>query len=225
MAASAVVGLDDIDSAPGGSGLQACLKNLCLRQTIREIRRDSAARLDGFHKIHDGVRKLVLVANDVSRRPPVSDIGVYGFCGKDGAEALRIIRGLRRKILKLIHALKVEDQAALIAVDFKGIEILSSGGQTAGLKGPQSAIFKLHHHKSSIFNSNFACSCTRSAACRKSRCAFSWQRTLRDEVGRHRHDALDVANQEACKIDTMRVEITLWARTRRFFFEMLGQGN
>src|SRR5215211_134211 len=60
----------------------------------------------------DGVHESVLVADDVSRRPPRDHVGVIRLRHHHGAETPHVRRIVFEVHLELVHALQVEDEAA-----------------------------------------------------------------------------------------------------------------
>jgi len=44
------------------------------------------------HKIHHAMGKRMLIANDMSGRPPIFDVRMTGFCGENRPKTLRIFR-------------------------------------------------------------------------------------------------------------------------------------
>src|SRR5215218_4629255 len=113
-------------------GIQHCLAAVA----VLEGRGRFDAGLYPVEKVFDGVHKGVLVADNMSRRPPPLHVRVFRLGDEHRAETGRFRRIFLKVHLQLVHPLQVEDQAPLRAVDLERLLRLAPRDQGARLEGP-----------------------------------------------------------------------------------------
>src|SRR5207249_2594928 len=116
---------------------------------------------NGVDEVIDRVNEGMLVANDVSGRPPGAEIGMRGLRAKNSFEAWFVGRIAAVAIFELIHALETKAERSFTPVDFPTVVVLMPGGQARGLKspiGPSGHTFagsKLRQKHTGIIHTNF----------------------------------------------------------------------
>jgi len=96
---------------------------------IREVRAPRCNRLvvdDGIKEVVEFVNKRMLPADDMALRPPIFPIRMVGLADVDSMEAACLFGFFVRPIdIHLVHALQVEGDRAVLAVDFQRVEVLA----------------------------------------------------------------------------------------------------
>src|SRR5262245_56113442 len=95
--------------------------------TVVEVRRRDFAVGDGLEQVVDRVRESVLVADDVTRRPPRADIGVRGVGRQDGSEPA--VRALLFINLQFVHPFEVKYDAPFASIDLEAVVVLAARGE------------------------------------------------------------------------------------------------
>ena len=145
--------------------------------------------------------------------------------GEDRAEALRVGRVVAGEELELVHPLQVEEDAALAAVDLEVVVVLAARGEAGGLEGAQRAVGELHGHEGGVLHGD---SCPIRPApltlpLKVPDAASSGSGRLRDELGRHAADLLDVPDEVAGQVHAVRVQVSLRSGAGELLLQVPGQ--
>ena len=78
----------DRDSATFSSGSRRRIENFAATQAIEEVGCNFSLVVNTVDEIRCLMDEGMFVADDVSRRPPLGDVGMAGFSHHDGSETL-----------------------------------------------------------------------------------------------------------------------------------------
>src|SRR5262249_40414743 len=141
MRESAPVGLPKLSAASAGRNVCGLdflpllrfrrtldgVEHALVLHTVLEVRRGNLAPSDGVEQVVNCVRERVLVADDVTRRPPRADVRMRRVGRQDGSEAA--VRAFLFINLQLVHPFEVEDYAPFASVDLEAVVVLAARGE------------------------------------------------------------------------------------------------
>src|SRR5829696_3708714 len=104
------------------------------RESLFKGRTGVDALANPLQQVMDRVGERVLVANDVSGRPPVRGVWVHALGDVDGTEPLQAGRVILEIDLQFVHALEVEGDRSFRSVDLEAIEVAPPRRQTRRLE-------------------------------------------------------------------------------------------
>ena len=167
----------------------------------------------------------MLVADQVRGGPVVPRVGVRSVGAHDAAPAaeLRIERVVPP--LQLVHALEVELERALLAVDLDVVAVLVAGGEARGLEGRDRTLLEAREEEHRVVDGRLAR--LLAARTRLRALAGDLAARVRDDRALLDEGLLDrahdlghlVAGDEARHVDDVRVEVAMRARTREITLE------
>jgi hypothetical protein len=98
------------------------------------------------------VHERMLPTDDMSLGPPVLPEGVKRFTHEHGREPLRFFGGFRPEHFEFVHALQIEPDRTVFAVDFEHFIVLAPLGKAASFEGTECAIFEFDHRGECIIH-------------------------------------------------------------------------
>src|SRR5581483_3774565 len=177
--------------------LRRRFQNLLRLQSVREIGAGFSSPNDRSDKIGHGVNEGVLVANEVTRRPPLVDVRMGRLRHQNVAEPLSILprrSGASRKKSQPIHLFEIENERTVAAIDFQSERILSSGRKTRRFQTRQRAVSKSADHRHRIIDIDAATT------------------ALLHKCFAHCANIFEFAHQIPRKIDNVRADVAERAR-------------
>ena len=164
---------------------------------------------DAVHEVVDLVYERVLPADDVSAGPPAPDERVRLIGDENRLPALDEILVFAAEELDLVHALEVEADASIAAVELEMVAVPVAGSEAGGLEGAYRAVLEPRQEKGRVVNSDFAHLpgrfCTQSAG------LGGKERALLDEGFHHPADGFELAAEIPRQVNNVRVQIAVRA--------------
>src|SRR5215207_11513606 len=131
---------DLLPTARGGGALDG-VEHLLVSDPVLETRRRRPPLGYRQQEVERGVREGVLVADDVSGRPPPLHVRVLRVRHLHGAEAA--LRPLLEVKLQLVHPLQVEGEAPPAPVDLEAVVVPPAQSEARGLDRADAAALEL----------------------------------------------------------------------------------
>src|ERR1019366_8218022 len=112
--------LPDGDPFPRFDGFFDSIEHNLIREAVLESRLNRMFVYDRVDKIGDRMDERVFVTDDMTRWPPIANVGMHpaALRDQDVAKTTAVIRVGLVVILQPVHVLEIEDERPLAAVDF-----------------------------------------------------------------------------------------------------------
>ncbi len=127
-----------------------------ISDALTEVRFREALLFETRKEIVYGMNESVLVANDMSGWPPGADVGVLGLRHDNGLEGLQFRRLCAIVEFQFVHALQVEGNTSLAAVNLEGVEVPAAAGESRRLENSHAAILEARQEIGVIIDRDFA---------------------------------------------------------------------
>src|SRR5690606_41320 len=121
------------------------------------IRGNFSAADDRVEEVVEFVHKRVLPADDVPVRPPVLPVGMERLSDQRVVEAARLFRLIPGpENVELVHALEVELDRPIFAVDLERVEVLASLTEARRLDRADRAVLELEQRDERVIDVDLA---------------------------------------------------------------------
>src|ERR1017187_851713 len=195
--------LPDGDPFPRFGGSFDRIEHNLICEAVLKSRLNGMFVYDRVDKVGDRMDERVFVTDDVTRWPPIANVGMHpaALRDQDVAKTTAVIRVGLVVILQPVHVLEIEDERPLAAVDFNLDTVLAAECKTRGFEVGERSILEATNEHNRVIDSDLALLAR-----------LAWQRAFLDKRFHLAAHLAELADEVATEINNVRIDIAV--RTR-----------